>query len=61
MEKLENISKREIWLRAGVSPVTYDKYLRGETLRYKTAKKIKDTVAEILKEISESENELSSF
>ncbi len=61
MEKLENISKREIWLRAGVSPVTYDKYLRGGTLRYQTAKKIKDAINEILKEISELESKLSSF
>lgn len=61
MEKLENISKREIYLRAGVHPDTYEKYLNGETLRYKTAKKIKDAVAEILKEISESENKLSCF
>lgn len=61
MEKLQNISKREIWLRAGVSPKTYDKYLKGEILRYKTAKKIKDTIAKILKEINELESELSNF
>ena len=61
MEKLQNISKREIWLRAGVSPKTYDKYLKGESLRYKTAKKIKDTIAKILKEINELESELSNF
>lgn len=59
MENLENISKREIYLRAGVSPITYDKYLRGEPIRYKALKKIKDTIASISKEANKLEIELS--
>ena len=58
MEKLQNISKREIWLRAGVSPKTYDKYLIGGTLRYKTSKKIKDAIASILNELHEDDAKL---
>lgn len=58
MEKLENISKREIYLRAGVHPNTYEKYLRGETLRYQTVKKIKSSITAILKEINDFETEI---
>ena len=61
MERLQNISKREIWIRAGVHPNTYDKYLREETLRYKTTKKIKDAITALLKEITETESELSNL
>jgi len=61
MEKLKNISKREIWLRAGVSPKTYDKYLNSEQLRYKTSKKIKDAIASILRELNEVDAELSNL
>ncbi|EKT3964730.1 hypothetical protein AAIP55_002222 [Flavobacterium psychrophilum] len=61
MEKLESISKREIWLRAGVSPKTYDKYLNKEPLRYKTSKKIKDAITSILRELNEVDNELANF
>ena len=58
MEKLKNISKREIWLRAGVSPKTYDKYLNNEPLRYKTSKKIKDAIASVLRELNDVEAEI---
>lgn len=59
MEKLKNISKREIWKRAGVSPKTYDKFLEGKVVRYKTRKKINDAIASILDEITNDEVKLS--